>query len=135
MNIKQRITLVLSTILLLTLISACNTKTNADKGYTPSEAVENFYKHAKAGELDEAEKYIAKEVIDYYTNNSNTSSGTLSYAITDEGSRYTNVKGKEEKINGQTAVVKAEITNKSNNTFNKDYNLIKEDEGWKLLFQ
>lgn len=127
-----------SALMLLTLvIAACATKSAGDKetAYSPSEAVESFYMNAKNGDLDEAKKYVSSEVINFYENNPNTIAGTLSYAMIDEGKRYAKVEAKNHKINGQTAIVTTTITGKADDIFEKDYNLIREEDGWKLLFQ
>ena len=127
-----------SALMLLTLIiAACATKSAGDKesAYSPSDAVESFYMNAKQGDLDAAKKYVASEVINHYENNADNLSGTLSYAMIDEGKRYTKVEAKKHNINGQTAIVTATITGKADETFEKDYSLIREEDGWKLLFQ
>lgn len=109
---------------------------NKSNNYTPSEAINRYYEAAKNGDLEEAEKYIATEVLDFYETSANGITGTLSYAITEEGNQYSEVNPLAENINGETANVTVEVTYKGPENKNiEQFLLIKENDGWKLTFQ
>jgi hypothetical protein len=104
------------------------------KDYTPDEAVEQFYAAAKKGEIDEAKKYVATEVLEFYDTRSNSFTGTISYGITEEGKKYDYVKPTDTTIKGDTATVKVKVKRGEYKT-DEEMLLVKEEDGWKLTFQ
>lgn len=123
-------------LLSLAAFSVLSATQQKEAAYTPTDAVERYYEAAATGDLKKAEKYIASEVLDFYENNANGITGTLSSAITDEGQKYKKVLPLNEQINGDTATVTARVSfEESSHTEEKEYGLIKEKDGWKLTFQ
>lgn len=124
------------TIIVLSF-SAFIFKIQAHQDYTPSEAVTNYYTAAKNGDIKEAERYVATEVLEVYEKRNNPWIGTLKADITKEGQKYKKVKPISENIQNETATVKVELSHKGEMNYKskEDYLLIKENDGWKLTFQ
>lgn len=107
-----------------------------EQNNTPENAITAFYDNAKQGHQEEAKKYVASEVIQYYKNPS-WFNGTISAAIKREANEYISVKPQEgkAKIQGETATVPVNVTNKDGSKEVKTYSLVKENGEWKLTFQ
>lgn len=106
------------------------------ENYTPKQAVERYYKAAQNGDIDEAKKYCATEVLDFYERGNSTFTGTISAAIQHEGSKFEKVQPGKTKITGQFATVSVKLVHQGGEyKTTKDYHLIKEEDGWKLTFQ
>ncbi|MCU6603826.1 DUF4878 domain-containing protein [Peribacillus frigoritolerans] len=123
-------------IIVLSLSSWFMVVSSKENDYTPEQAIERYYKAAQNGDIDEAKKYCATEVLDYYERGNAVFTGTISAAIQDEGSKYEKVQPEKTKITGQFATVSVNLTHQGGDyKTTEDYHLIKEEDGWKLTFQ
>ncbi|MDF2859547.1 MAG: hypothetical protein K0Q87_5398 [Neobacillus sp.] len=100
----------------------------------PSETIIKFDETAKKGNIKESKQYIESETIKSIESGKAWWIGTYSSFIADYNKTYKKVVPlkKTEKINGDTASVKVEVTHPDNSKEERTYNLVKEDHRWKI---
>lgn len=132
----MKLKLILGAIATLFALSTLYVVSASKDDYTPTEALEKYYEAARNGEIEEASKYVASEVLDIYESGKNPEYGTLSAAIVREGKKFEKITPIKEKITGETATVTVKLVHEGGEyKTEEDYLIVKEEDGWKLTFQ
>jgi hypothetical protein len=112
------------------LLIACN----HSKPFSPSETIVKFDKAAKKGNIKGSKKYIDKETLRALESGKAWWIGTYNEFLADYNKTFNSVTPlkKTEKINGDTATVEVKITHEDKSTEKRTYNLVKENDQWKI---
>lgn len=99
---------------------------------TPSETIKAFDKAAKAGEIEETKKYVAKDILTGFKNGAYPHYGSYAGFIGEYKNNTKSLKIVSEKITGESATVNAQLTDMSNYKDDEEYILTKENGKWKI---
>jgi hypothetical protein len=104
------------------------------KPLSPSETIVKFDEANKKGDIKASEQYVDSNVLQLIKDGKAWWIGTYSNFITDYNKEYKKVTSlkKTEKINGDTATVETTVIYKDNSKGEKTYNLVKENNKWKI---
>lgn len=126
--------LVFRTVTLLLIVPFFLFACSNSNTLSPSETIIKFDETAKKGNIKESKQYIDSETLKAIESGKAWWIGTYNSFISDYNKTFKKVfpLEKTEKINGDTATVEVEITHEDNSKEKRTYNLVKEDNRWKI---
>lgn len=120
--------LILASILFFTF-APFQTESN-NKPLKPSDVITEFRKAVESGKVEDTKIYVSNEILKTFE--SGRAWGTYPEYIRWNREKYKSIKPISEKITGETATVKANVTYTDNSKEEKKYYLIKENDQWKI---
>ena len=117
-------------LMLIMIVALAGTFAACSNTSTPKDTAKEFYAASNDKNYEEAEKYIAQEVIDY--------SNSQGYSLKEGIDVFTNdgdmkkVKIISEEVDGETANVVVKVTFNSGSTQTKELPMFLEEDTWKI---
>lgn len=126
--------LFLRTIILLLIVPVFLFGCSNSNSVSPSETIIKFNEAAKKGNIKDSKQYIDSESLKAIESGKAWWIGTYNSFIADYNKTYKKVSPLKntEKINGDTATVSVEVTHPDNSKEKRTYNLVKENNRWKI---
>lgn len=126
--------LILSGAGLIIVLSAFFLIRFTQSALSPSETVSAFHKNARAMNIPKTEELVANDIVKGFANGAFPQYGSFGGFLTDYHNHYKSVKPIQgtEKIDGDSASVKANIIYNNGMKKTDTYQLIKEDGRWKI---